>query len=356
MLRARRRGEVTPPLYYVVGLAVEPAVGTGEVGLDRCPWSPARRPCRDALHRRAPRGASGSPCGGARRVAIRSSSGSGRRRGPTRFSCRRRRLGCCSSSAPHRAPTGRNLGAWAAVSALALATHYFAVFVVVPPAVWLVLAVPSERRRRRDRRDRRAGRRWARRSCPCSCTRRRVDPDTGGLGGTSLEHPNRRRAEELPGRLSAPGRAPALGRDGPARARARRVLAAPSARPERRTAVIERSAGRRGPSRRTVPARRAPARTMSPAGTCSLRCSPHSWSSPWGARASRAGMAAGIALCTNVARRSSVWMERRPRYQRKDWRGAARALGPARADRLLDVLARLRQPRARFGSTSRAAR
>jgi mannosyltransferase len=44
-------------------------------------------------------------------------------------------------------PSRRNLGGWAIVSALALATHYFTVFIIVPQAVWLLLALPRERRR-----------------------------------------------------------------------------------------------------------------------------------------------------------------------------------------------------------------
>ena len=41
---------------------------------------------------------------------------------------------------------GRALVGWALLSALALATHYFAVFVVVPEAVWLVARVRDRRR------------------------------------------------------------------------------------------------------------------------------------------------------------------------------------------------------------------
>lgn len=42
-------------------------------------------------------------------------------------------------------PTGRRLAAWAVASALALATHYYAVLVIVPEAAWLLL--PGYRRR-----------------------------------------------------------------------------------------------------------------------------------------------------------------------------------------------------------------
>jgi mannosyltransferase len=43
-------------------------------------------------------------------------------------------------------PSGRSLAAWAAASALALATHYFAAFLVLPQAAWLA-AGPGYRRR-----------------------------------------------------------------------------------------------------------------------------------------------------------------------------------------------------------------
>ena len=42
--------------------------------------------------------------------------------------------------------SARNLARWAVVSALALCTHYFALFVVVPEALWLLLRTPDRRR------------------------------------------------------------------------------------------------------------------------------------------------------------------------------------------------------------------
>jgi uncharacterized membrane protein len=46
-------------------------------------------------------------------------------------------------------PSGGRVAAWATVAALALATHYFAVFLVAPEAAWLLLArVPGPRRPR----------------------------------------------------------------------------------------------------------------------------------------------------------------------------------------------------------------
>jgi mannosyltransferase len=43
--------------------------------------------------------------------------------------------------------SGRALGLWATVSALALASHYFAIFVVVPEAAWLLLRARAPARR-----------------------------------------------------------------------------------------------------------------------------------------------------------------------------------------------------------------
>src|SRR3954449_9843708 len=43
-------------------------------------------------------------------------------------------------------PTGRALGAWAAASGLALATHYFAALLIVPEVVWLIVRVRPRRR------------------------------------------------------------------------------------------------------------------------------------------------------------------------------------------------------------------
>jgi mannosyltransferase len=45
-----------------------------------------------------------------------------------------------------REPTDRNYVLWTLASALAIATHYFAAFVVAPEAVWLVLAARDRRR------------------------------------------------------------------------------------------------------------------------------------------------------------------------------------------------------------------
>jgi len=45
-----------------------------------------------------------------------------------------------------RAGAGRDLAAWAAFAALALTAHYFALFLVLPEAIWLLAAAPDRRR------------------------------------------------------------------------------------------------------------------------------------------------------------------------------------------------------------------
>ena len=45
-----------------------------------------------------------------------------------------------------RDPTPRNLGLWAGTSALALCSHYFAVFPVAAEGLWLIAAIPNRRR------------------------------------------------------------------------------------------------------------------------------------------------------------------------------------------------------------------
>jgi hypothetical protein len=52
----------------------------------------------------------------------------------------------CARVAERRGDTRRTLWAWGAVSALALATHYFAFFLIAAELVWLLLARPLRRR------------------------------------------------------------------------------------------------------------------------------------------------------------------------------------------------------------------
>ncbi|MGE5283333.1 MAG: glycosyltransferase family 39 protein, partial [Chloroflexota bacterium] len=56
------------------------------------------------------------------------------------FFARARRSGLAQGTTRRRSGKGADLAGWAAFSALAIATHYFAAFVVIPEAVLLLLA------------------------------------------------------------------------------------------------------------------------------------------------------------------------------------------------------------------------
>ena len=89
----------------------------------------------------------------------------------------------------------RALAGWALVSGLALATHYFAVFVVVPEAIWLVLRGREQRTGDRGRSPpcRRAARRAA--AAPGPARQRRV------RGAVRRFQADRRRPQGSRGRI-----------------------------------------------------------------------------------------------------------------------------------------------------------
>ena len=230
-----------------------------------------------------------------------------------------------------RAPTARRLGAWAVVSCLALSTHYFSVFIVGPEAAWLLLAVPHERRRAV----------LAAVAAPVLAGiallpillhQRAASSDPGGLSGTPLTTrtaavpKNFLVGYQLPVELLASVVTGLL-------ALVLAVVAVRSARgAERRMALIAAALaaiavgvpivlaglGQDYVSSRNVIVALVPAVLVAGVGLV----------------AGRAGLVAGLALC-------SVWLailgavSTQPRYQRKDHRGAARALGPVRENRLL---------------------
>ena len=151
MLRAIPDSESTPPLYYVLAWLWTQVCGTGEVGLRslsallghrddrrRVGARPAagRRPRRASPPRRSSR-------------STRCSSGSARRRAPTRcWRCSARCRRCCGCARwRSRVAPGDGMLAWGAVAALALATHYYAIFLVGPQALWLALRAPGLRER-----------------------------------------------------------------------------------------------------------------------------------------------------------------------------------------------------------------
>ena len=228
-------------------------------------------------------------------------------------------------------PSRRNLVGWAVVSALALATHYFAVFLVVPQAVWLLLAVPRERRRAVVAAIAAPAVVGAA-MVPIVLHTESVNPDPGGFGDTSLVSrtvavpKNFLVGYQLPAELVLSGLSGLL-------ALVLVVVVVLRARgAERRTAGICAAlaavsvgvplllavAGYDLVASRNLIAALIPMLVVAGIGVVS----------------SRAGLAAGLALC-------AVWLvvvggvAVDERYQRKDWRGAARALGPVVEDRVL---------------------
>ncbi len=228
-------------------------------------------------------------------------------------------------------PSRRNLVGWALVSALSLATHYFAFFVIAPQAAWLLLAVPRERRRAVLAAIAAPAVTGAA-VLPILLHTLETDPDPGGFTGTSLAArtaavpKNFLVGYQLPAELllSVLSALLALGLAVVVVFRARGA--------ERRTAAVCAGlaalavgvplllalAGQDYLSSRNVIAALMPALVVAGVGVA----------------AARAGLAAGLALC-------AVWLvvvagvAADSRYQRKDWRGAQRALGPVVEDRVL---------------------
>ena len=228
-------------------------------------------------------------------------------------------------------PSRRNLVGWALASALALATHYFTVFIVVPQAAWLLLAVPRERRRAVLAAIVAPAAVGAA-VLPILLHTEASDTDPGGFAGTSLVSrtaavpKNFLVAYQLPAELLLSVLSGLL-------ALVLAVVVVLRARgAERRTAGVCAALGAAAVgvplllafvgydylSSRNVIAALIPALVVAGIGVA----------------AARAGLVAGLALC-------AVWLvvvggvAADPRYQRKDWRGAERALGPVVEDRVL---------------------
>ena len=136
--------ENTPPLWYVLEWADSRVLGTGAVALRLLSALAGSRPCRShgrsaasspavAPRWRAPRWSRSTRC----------SCGTPRRRARTRCSCCSRRWRCCASCAPCvRARPPTQTARWRrsrSAASLALLTHYFAVFLLVPMVLWLAL-------------------------------------------------------------------------------------------------------------------------------------------------------------------------------------------------------------------------
>ena len=228
-------------------------------------------------------------------------------------------------------PSRRNLIGWAIVSALALATHYFSVFIVVPQALWLLLAVPRERRVAALAAIAVPALAGAA-VLPVLLHQEGGDSDPGGLGGTSLVS----RTVAVPKNFLVGYQLPAellLSVLSGLLALVLAVVVVLRARGmERRTAgvcaalaaisvavpLLLTFVGQDYVASRNVIAALIP--TLVVAGI--------------GVAVARAGLIAGLALCVVwLAVIGGVAVD--PSYQRKDWRGAERALGPVVEDRVL---------------------
>jgi mannosyltransferase len=148
MLRAIPDSESTPPLYYVLAWLWAQAAGTGEAGLRALPalLGVATIPVVWALARRL----------GGDRAALYAAALTAVNPMLVWFSQEARAysllalLAACSALLWLRAlesPRSGRLLAWGAVAALALATHYYALFLVGPQAIWLALKTPGTRAR-----------------------------------------------------------------------------------------------------------------------------------------------------------------------------------------------------------------
>jgi 4-amino-4-deoxy-L-arabinose transferase-like glycosyltransferase len=148
LLRAIPDSESSPPLYYVLAWLWAQVAGSGEVGLRALPalLGTATIPVVAALGRRL--GGDRAGLFAAMLVAV----------NPLLvwFSQEARAyallalLAACAALLWLRAleaPRGGRLLAWGAVAALALATHYYAIFLVAPQALWLALRAPTLRAR-----------------------------------------------------------------------------------------------------------------------------------------------------------------------------------------------------------------
>ena len=194
--------ESTPPLYYVVAWAWAKLFGTGEAGLRSLSALAGTAFVAVAYltGRQARLRAGGADRRGRWPRSARCSSTTRRRRAPTRCSCCSARSRCWASSTRARSPPDARSAGWALASALAIATHYYAVFLVVAEAVWLavlfrrravpaIVAVTAGRPR------------------PASARAAPARPRPGQLPARRLaRRPTRARAQAVPGRLRGAGR------------------------------------------------------------------------------------------------------------------------------------------------------
>ncbi len=233
---------------------------------------------------------------------------------------------------------GRALAGWAIASAAALATHYFALFLIVPEAAWLLLAAGGEVRRRAVAVAMVgvAGLLLL----PLALHQRTTVSDPGGLGDSGLAE----RIAAIPKNFlvgfSIP--AEALVTAAAAMLATFGLVLALRAREDARQTVAAAGAlaasgvllpltlvplGLDYVSSRNVVAALVPAAVLLGCGFARGRLGPP--------------LLAGLLVLSVV---TVVGVAASPEYQRRDWRGAARALGPARVDRVVVFSPPFRNP------------
>jgi mannosyltransferase len=139
--------ETTPPLYYVVAWAWSKPFGTGEVGLralsalaGTAVVPVAYGAARELVSRRAGLVAAALVATNPMLVWYSQEARS------YSLLVLLTAVSFLLFAIARQRPSARLLAGWAAVSALALATHYFALFVVVPEAIWLLARAGNRRR------------------------------------------------------------------------------------------------------------------------------------------------------------------------------------------------------------------
>lgn len=221
------------------------------------------------------------------------------------------------------------LVSWAVVSAAALATHYFAVFLIAPEVAWLLLAGPGDRRRRLAAAAVPAVAGLA--LLPLALSQRNTISDPGGIGNSSVAQ----RAVEIPKNFLVGLSIPAellISVAAAAAGATALVLAWRSSGDERRLGAAMAALAACGLgipllltlfgldylSSRNVISVLVPLALV-------LGC---------GFVVGRIGGIALAGFCV-LAVGVTIAVAAAPQYQRRDWRGAAHALGPARGERAL---------------------
>jgi hypothetical protein len=231
-----------------------------------------------------------------------------------------------------RSGGARPLVGWAVAAAAALATHYFAVFLVLPEAVWLLAAGRGPLRPRLYAVAAPAVAGLA--LLPLALHQRDTVGDPGGLGGLGFGE-----------RLTAVPKNFLVGFSIPAEALMVTVAAAAAA-----VALVLAARGSRRESSDGVSLVAALAGSgmllalaLAPFGLDYVSSRnlvamlvPVAIVLGYGFAQGTAGKLALGAICV-VSIITVVGVDVSPEYQRRDWRGAAQALGPARAERLLVV-------------------